>query len=312
MLTGTRRGARRRRLAALIVTLAVMPWLAVATAAGAPESHTQINTTQGKRGTIVERVDKVYGSDATGRARSSGSPGTSGKSAEQRAGQQTSLMTAPRPMTEERFYYFVNRIPECFERVDRTPECTWKPPPDGPTNTPNRPAPPPSAAMVREIAREVILQLEIPAPEISIGPDPSINEWNMAAVGFPLWLWTDTPAALTTAHTAYGFTFDLSATRRHTTFSMGDGNTIRCQAMSPYTNTLKPGTPSPNCGYAYQQPSLPKGAYPQTPNGTYRVTATADWQVTWTAAGHQGTLPINVTAERDLPVGELFALLVTP
>ncbi len=313
MLTGPpQRALRRLGLAAA----AAASLCCVALPAFAdPQPQSNVTATPSGRGTIVHNSNtwKEPASD-TGQGGSSPSkPPAPGKGGATGQGSTSQKPTGPRDtMTaEELFYYFVYRIPECYEKVDRTPECTWTPPPPGEPGSPAQPAPPP-AAIVREIAREVVLQLEIPSPEISIGPDPSVNEWNMAAVGYPLWLWTDTPASLSTTRMAYGLTFTLSATRQQTSFAMGDGNTVRCRTMSAYTNAIKPGVPSPTCGYVYEQPSLPKGTYARTPDGTYPITATASWNVTWTAAGHRGTLPIQVTARRDLPVGELYALLVAP
>lgn len=55
-------------------------------------------------------------------------------------------------------------------------------------------------------------------------------------------------------------------------------------------------------GATYSRPSLPKGSY--------RVTAASDWIVDWTALGYSGSLPMTMTGERDLLVGELHSLTV--
>jgi hypothetical protein len=36
-------------------------------------------------------------------------------------------------------------------------------------------------------------RLQLPRIPPGIGPSPDINQWNMAAVGYPLWLWADGP-----------------------------------------------------------------------------------------------------------------------
>lgn len=156
-------------------------------------------------------------------------------------------------------------------------------------------------ADVRTVAHEVIVALQLPSAAPRIGPDPSVNEWNMAVVGFPLWLWTDGPRTLSATRSAHGITFTLAATQRSTTFAMGDGNTVSCATTQPYPAQVTPGTPSPVCGYVYQKGKARKG--------TYTVTATTYWDVQWSALGYSGTLPARMTGTRELPVGELQAVV---
>lgn len=156
--------------------------------------------------------------------------------------------------------------------------------------------------MVEAIAREVTASLQLPAANPHVGPDPSWNEWNMAVVGHPLWLWTEGPNSLSASNSDYGLTVTLQATHARTVFTMGDGSTVTCTSTKPYDrNTVKPGTPSPVCGHVYEMP--PK-------SGMYTVAATAYWSVAWTAGGYSGTLPTTMTASRQLPVGELQAIVV--
>lgn len=63
-----------------------------------------------------------------------------------------------------------------------------------------------------------------------------------------------------------------------------------------------PGDESPNCGHVYEVPSLP--------DGDYTITATAHWNVEWSALGFSGTLTGQSVATRDVPVGELQAVLI--
>ncbi len=150
--------------------------------------------------------------------------------------------------------------------------------------------------------REVVAKLKLPDPTPRFGPDPSVNEWNMLAVGFPIWLWTDQPTQLTTTAHHDGLTFQLTATWQSTTFNMGDGHTKTCTTTTPYPPHLdKPGRPSPTCGYIYDTRS-PKG-HP------YTVTADTHWQIDWAAAGQTGTLNTTYTGNRTLDVGELQSLV---
>ncbi|WP_432559967.1 hypothetical protein [Granulicoccus sp. GXG6511] len=124
----------------------------------------------------------------------------------------------------------------------------------------------------------------------------------MAAVGYPLWLWTDDEDTHTATITEQGITLTMTATRRTTTFDLGDGTRIHCGTTTPWTTSVEPGAESPTCGHRYEHPSLP---------GTYAVTATTVWDITWAALGQTGTLDFERTGPAlDLPVGELHALRI--
>lgn len=190
----------------------------------------------------------------------------------------------------------ISQLPECQGDLAASEEC--RVPPADPANPAS--ARPPLAA-VRDLAREVVLSLQLPDATPHIGPDPSVNEWNMAVVGYPLWLWTEGPRTLSTTRTAYGVTFTLTATQTSTYFTLGDGHSLTCATTQPYPAGTTPGTPSPTCGYRYQKASLP--------HGTYTVSATTGWSVQWAALGYTGTLPTSLTASRSLPVGELHTVI---
>jgi len=152
------------------------------------------------------------------------------------------------------------------------------------------------------MARTLVVRLQLPDPTPQVGPDPSVNEWKMAAVGYPLWLWTNGPRTVTSRVRAAGITFTLQATWQSTTYTMGDGHTLTCTRSTPYTPTVKPGAKSPDCGYTYQTASLP--------HGSYTITSTTNWRITWSALGASGSLPGTYSGSRTLPVGELNALVV--
>lgn len=163
-----------------------------------------------------------------------------------------------------------------------------------------RPAPP-TRAEVESVARSLLGRLQIPEATPFVGPDPSVNEWGMAVVGYPLWLWTPDMAPFSTTVSGQGLSIAMSAQPVATTFSMGDGRSVTCATTQPYPAGTVPGTPSPVCGHVYETPSLP--------GGTYTVTATTQWSVAWSALGYSGTLPVSRTASRSLPVGELQAVV---
>lgn len=151
------------------------------------------------------------------------------------------------------------------------------------------------------VARVAVARLPIPMPEAKVGPDPSVNEWNMAAVGYPLWFWTEGPDEYATTVTEQGITLSLTAHRQTTRFDTGDGDRILCGTSTPWNPGIEPGAPSPTCGHVYERPSLP--------NGTFAVTATTVWNVEWAALGQSGTIPFERTGPvTPLPVGELHAV----
>ena len=150
--------------------------------------------------------------------------------------------------------------------------------------------------------RKVVAKLKLPNPTPRFGPDPSVNEWNMLAVGFPIWLWTDQPTRVATTAHHDGLTFQLTATWQSTTFNMGDGHTKTCTTTTPYPPHLdKPGRPSPTCGYVYETASPVKKPY--------AVTADTHWQIDWSTNGYSGSFDHTYTGSRGLDVGELQSLV---
>lgn len=184
--------------------------------------------------------------------------------------------------------------------VTKYAECGQMPlPPESPA-----PAPSGSAAAgpsVAEVARLVVVRLRLPDPTPQFGPDPSVNEWQMIPVGYPVWLWTEGPDDLSATTQAYGYTFTLRAERTSTVFVLGDGHSVTCTGVTPYTAAVTPGSASPTCGYTYAEPSRP--------GPDYAVSATTRWRVTWTAAGETGVITATHTGNSTLAVGELFALV---
>lgn len=162
-------------------------------------------------------------------------------------------------------------------------------------------SPKPSRESVEQMVHSLSASLKVPAPTIQLGPEPSVNEWNMSVVGLPIWLWTDTPRSASSTNSGSGMTININATLDKLSFDMGDGKTVTCNTWTPYTSAHA-GDPSPTCGHTYSRPSLPKGEY--------TINATATWTAQWSAMGYTGTLPLRSTATRQLPVGELQAVVV--
>lgn len=154
------------------------------------------------------------------------------------------------------------------------------------------------------LATTVITSLHLPEPIINIGPDPSWNEWNMAVVGYPLWLWTTEADTRATHSTIAGQPIDLHAHRTQVSFDMGDGSApVTCTATDPYIRDAVPAAaPAPRCGHTYLTRN--------EPGTNYTITATATWTVDWTALGYAGTIVVHTTTTRTVHVGELQSIVV--
>ncbi len=156
----------------------------------------------------------------------------------------------------------------------------------------------------QQIAEIAVAQLTVPTVKPGIGPPPEINQWNMAVVGYPLWLYADGTTHLgPVAQTVGAQSVSLDARLSSMTYQMGDGHSVTCAGAGSVwrRGVVAPGTPSPTCGYHYEKASLPKG--------DYTVTAIATWSVTWTINGETGVIPVYTNSSRQLPVGELQALV---
>jgi hypothetical protein len=154
-----------------------------------------------------------------------------------------------------------------------------------------------------QAAAIAVARLQLPTIAPGIGPSPDLNPWNMAAVGYPLWLWADGPTHVgPISESVAGLSVSLDAEVSSLTFRMGDGHSVTCAgAGEPWTKSVQPGAKSPTCGYSYAKPSLP--------DDKYAVAAIANWAVTWTSNGQSGVINVPAIDTTDLPVGELQVLV---
>lgn len=116
--------------------------------------------------------------------------------------------------------------PDCWDGAREKLECRIIPDETSgePAGEPSQPAQAhrPTKEQAETLVRSLVARLDIPVPTPSVGPDPSVNEWNMAVVGYPLWLWTDTPASMDSTVTGYGVTITMHARRGATTCESGN------------------------------------------------------------------------------------------
>lgn len=157
-----------------------------------------------------------------------------------------------------------------------------------------------AAVNVAAVSREAALSLKVPSPELTLGPDPAENKWNMIPVNFPLWFQSSTPATMTRTITTEGITISLTAVRDHVTVTTGDGTTLTCRALPQRPDYTTDLPRSPGCGHTYRS------------NNHYTITATSTWTVSWSAVGQTGTVTTTSASSRTLDVGELSAVLVRP
>jgi hypothetical protein len=154
-----------------------------------------------------------------------------------------------------------------------------------------------------QAAAIAVARLQLPTIAPGIGPSPDLNRWNMAAVGYPLWLWADGRTHVgPISDSVGGLSVSLDAKVSSLTFRMGDGHSVTCPGVGQqWTTTVEPGAKSPSCGYSYTKPSLP--------NGSYTVAAIANWAVTWTSTGQSGVINVPGVDTTELPGGELQVLV---
>lgn len=159
----------------------------------------------------------------------------------------------------------------------------------------------PGAAAERAVAK---INLRAVAPGLS--PDWTRNEYGMIPVGFPVWVYVepDSVVSVSDSETVEGLTVALRADAPRVAVAMGDGATLQCavQGRAFVVGRDRPGADGP-CSHRYQQMSGRAG---------YRVTATYVWDVAWRAGGQSGVITVTERASRQIPVGELQALVVAP
>ena len=163
--------------------------------------------------------------------------------------------------------------PDCWDGAREKLECRIIPDETSgePAGEPSQPAQAhrPTKEQAETLVRSLVARLDIPVPTPSVGPDPSVNEWNMAGVGYALWLWTDTPASMDSTVTGYGVTITMHARRGATT--CGSGNSRRSWFVEQDGLSRGRQTPPSRAG---QAPSTPRlvGVY-STPSRDCEVNA---------------------------------------
>ena len=156
----------------------------------------------------------------------------------------------------------------------------------------------------RDVARQVVARLKLPASTPVLGPAPELNVYSPGdlVVNYPYWLSVPGSSRLSTTATADGLTLSLTANRTKAVFDMGNGDTVACTTMLPWPGRDheldRQGRPvvSPVCGYRYPD------------RGIHTITATVTWDVTWSGGGLSGVIRVTHADSVRLKVIELHSV----
>ena len=167
-------------------------------------------------------------------------------------------------------------------------------------------APPDAAMLTPEQAAEIVVAgMDLRAIDIGIVPEPGAD--SVGLVGLPVWMWTEETAntwgPLSETATAGGVAITAVARVQRVEWNMGDGTTVNCTTAGTVYEDRYGGQMSPDCGHKYTQTSVGR------PGSAYAVSATSYWGVEWSGGGGSGQIPVELTADTQLRIGELQVLV---
>jgi hypothetical protein len=157
------------------------------------------------------------------------------------------------------------------------------------------------------LAYQAIAEMRLAPPLIKTAPAAG----QLGLVNMPVWLWVakteNTWGPIVRSASVPGVSVTATAQVTAVNWSMGDGNTVRCDGPgTPYTKGTGVRN-SPDCGHGYAKTSH------KLPNCTYPVTATAQWEITWQSnLGDTGQISTTQQAATQLRIGEAVPVLVDP
>jgi hypothetical protein len=157
------------------------------------------------------------------------------------------------------------------------------------------------------LAYQAIAEMQLAPPLVKSAPGVG----QVGLVNMPVWLWVgkteNTWGPIVRSASVPGLSVTATARVKAVNWSLGDGNTIRCEgAGTPYDKSMGVKD-SPDCGHRYKKTSreLPKCVYP--------VTATALWDITWQSTlGDTGQISMTQQAATELRIAEAVPVLVDP
>lgn len=164
-----------------------------------------------------------------------------------------------------------------------------------PSPPPGLPPPPDPG----QLAEQAVAKMNLRAIDIGIVPED--REDRVGVIGLPTWMWAEDPGDQTTGpitETASAGGYAVVATARvvKIVWDMGDGATVTCNGPStPYEDRYGKQE-SPDCGHTY------------TKDGTYTVKATSHWEIEWEGMGQSGVIPMGLSRETSIRMGEAQAV----
>ncbi|MGW6283035.1 hypothetical protein [Kribbella sp. NPDC055071] len=157
------------------------------------------------------------------------------------------------------------------------------------------------------LAYQAIAEMQLAPPLVKSAPGVG----QVGLVNMPVWLWVDktenTWGPIERSASVPGLSVTATAKVKAVNWTLGDGNTIRCDGPgTPYDKAMGIKD-SPDCGHRYKKSSreLSKCVYP--------VTATAQWDITWQSTlGDTGQISMTQQAGTQLRIGEAVPVLIDP
>jgi hypothetical protein len=157
------------------------------------------------------------------------------------------------------------------------------------------------------LAYQAIADMQLAPPLIKTAPAAG----QIGLVNMPVWLWVtkseNTWGPIVRSASVPGLSVTATAQVKAINWSMGDGNTVRCEGPgTPYDKSMGVKG-SPTCGHRYVKTSQ------KLPNCKYPVTAVAQWDITWQSTmGDTGQISMTQQAATQLHIGEAVPVLVDP
>ncbi len=153
------------------------------------------------------------------------------------------------------------------------------------------------------LAREAITTMNLRA--VTIGIVPEDTPGSVGLLGYPAWMWVDSPAEntmgpITRSASAGGYTVTATGRVDQVVWDMGDGSSVTCTGPGTEYEDSYLDSDSPDCGYRYQQ------------SGHYDVSATSSWVIDWSGMGQTGTVGMQLRQDTTLTIGEVQVLNQVP
>lgn len=156
------------------------------------------------------------------------------------------------------------------------------------------------AVDVEALAEEALASVSIPGPAIRTSPDI-----DRIYVRVPTWLWVDGTwwHGYQATASAGRVSATVTATPRSSSWTLGDGSTVRCDGPGIAWHLGLPEDAT-SCAHTYTTSSAGR------PGDTFSLSAAVQLDVSWTSnIGQGGTLPaISRTSTQPIVVGEIQAV----